>query len=90
MEEELIKIIQKFALTNKEIWGVDLDLSDIDSEIKECQGSWVGRIMGEKVVNFVGVKNFVTTPWEYPKELRIVELQPNCFNSTSQKRKMGT
>ena len=39
MEEELIKIIQKFALTNKEIWGVDLDLSDIDSKIKECQGS---------------------------------------------------
>ena len=59
--------------------GTALDLVDIDIGIKECRASLVGRVMGEKIANFVGVKNFATTAWNYPRDMRVLELGPNCF-----------
>ena len=79
MTEELAEILQKFALSNKEMGGTALDLGDADNGIMECQSSLVGKIHGEKVVNFVGVKNFVTAAWGYPKEMKALELGPNLF-----------
>ena len=35
--------------------------------------------MGEKIANFMGVKNFVTTAWSYPRNLTVMELGPNLF-----------
>lgn len=79
MADEITEILLKFALSNKEIGGTELDLGDVGASIKECQSSLVGRIKGEKILNFVGVKNFVTAAWGYPKGLRIVELGKNFF-----------
>ena len=79
MAEELTEILQKFALSTKEMGGTALDLGDADNGIMECQSSLVGKIHGEKVVNFVGVKNFVTAAWGYPKEMKALELGPNLF-----------
>ena len=59
-----------------------LDLGDLDEGITECQGSVIGKIRGEKIVNVTGVKNFVTVAWSYPKGLKVAELGPNVFQFT--------
>ena len=79
MAEKLEDAIRKFALSDKELESTDLGGEELDGGIQECQLSLVGRIKGEKVVNFVGVKNFVNSAWGYPRNLRIIELGPNLF-----------
>ncbi|XP_027158430.1 uncharacterized protein LOC113760055 [Coffea eugenioides] len=79
MAEKLEDAIRKFALSDKELESTDLGGEELDGGIQECQLSLVGRIKGEKVVNFVGVKNFVNSAWGYPRNLRIIELGPNIF-----------
>ena len=47
--------------------------------IEECRLSLVGRIIGEKFANYIGVKNFTNHVWGYPRNLRVTELGPNVF-----------
>ena len=54
MAEQLVDIMENFDLSEKELGGADLDLGDIHLGIKECQVSLVGKVKGEKIVNFVG------------------------------------
>ena len=63
MAEELAEIMEKFGLSKKELGGANLDIWDIHFGIKECQVSLVGKVKGEKIVNFIGVKNFVNSAW---------------------------
>ncbi|XP_071909688.1 uncharacterized protein [Coffea arabica] len=79
MAEELTEILQKFALTSKEMDGAEIDFGDVGASVKECGESLVGRIKGEKVINFVGMKIFVTLAWGYPKCLRVLERGVNLF-----------
>ena len=79
MEEELAEVLQKFALSEKQVRSTFLDLGNLDEGITECQGSIIGKIRGEKIVNFTGVKNFVTVAWSYLKGLKIAELGPTIF-----------
>ncbi|CDP21665.1 unnamed protein product [Coffea canephora] len=79
MAEDLAEILGKFALSSKELGGADLDRAEINLGVKECQLSLIGKIKGEKIVNYTGVKSFVTAAWSYPKDLRVVELGPNSF-----------
>ena len=65
MAEELADATRKYALSDKELEGTDLGGEGIAIGIQECQLSLVGRIVGEKVANFVGVRSFVTTAWGY-------------------------
>ena len=58
--EELAEILESFELSNKERGETELDLGDVGTSVKECKESLVGKVMGEKIINFVGVKNFVT------------------------------
>lgn len=82
MPEDLVEIIQKFSLSNKELEGAILDEEDVDTGIMECQLSLIGRIKGAKVANYTGVKNFVTMAWSYPRSLKVAELGPNLFQFT--------
>ena len=79
MAEELAVIMQKFALSELEMGGRTLELGDADTGVQECQLSLVGKVIGEKIVNFVGVKNFVSSVWGYPRGLTVMELCPNLF-----------
>ena len=60
MAEEIAEILQKFVLSTKELGGTEIDLGDIGQSVKECEESLVGKIKGEKIINFVRVKNFGT------------------------------
>ena len=79
MAEELASIMQRFALSEQELGGTALELGDANTGIQECQLSLVGRVIGEKMINFVGVKNFVSLAWGYPRGLTVMELGPNLF-----------
>nr|XP_027123791.1 uncharacterized protein LOC113740376 [Coffea arabica] len=79
MAEEIADILQRFVLSIKERGETELDLGDVGPSVKECKESLVGKIMGEKIINFVGVKIFVTLAWGYPKGLRVVEVGVNTF-----------
>ena len=46
---------------------------------EECRLSLVGRIIGEKVANYTGVKNFSNNVWGYPRNMKVTELGPNIF-----------
>ena len=45
----------------------------------DYSGSLVGKLMGEKVANFIGVKNFTNHVWGYPRNMVVTELGPNMF-----------
>ena len=66
MAEEIAGILKKFVLSTKELGGTEIDLGDVGPSVKECEESLVGKIKREKIINFVGVKNFVTLAWGYP------------------------
>lgn len=56
MAKDIIEIMQKFALLNKEKGGTQLHLGDVDDGIMECQASLIGKIRGEKLANYTGEK----------------------------------
>ena len=58
MAEERADIMQKFALCERELEATALELDDVGTGIKKCHHSLVGKIVEEKIVNFVGVKDF--------------------------------
>ena len=60
MAEELEEVLKKFALSGLEQNGTWIELDDIDAGVSECSNSIIGKIRGEKMVNFTGVKNFIT------------------------------
>ena len=79
MANKLIEVLQKFALPNNEKGGTQLDLGDVDDGIMEYQQSIIGKVRGEKIANYIGVKNFATLAWGYPRGLKVTELGPNVF-----------
>ena len=79
MAEEITEILQRFDLSTKERGETEIDLGDVGPSVKECKESLVGKVMGEKIINYVGVRNFVTVAWGYPKGLRVVEVGVNTF-----------
>ena len=79
MADSLHRAFQKFDLGEKEAGAVDLSWGDVEEGRKECRLSLVGRIMGEKIANFTGVKNFTNHVWGYPRNMRVTELGPNVF-----------
>ncbi|XP_027098956.1 uncharacterized protein [Coffea arabica] len=82
MAKELVEIMQNFTLSSKGRGSTYLDLGDVDDGIMDCQDSLIGKIKGEKIANFTGVKKFVTVAWSYPKGLEVIELWPNLFQFT--------
>ena len=79
MEEELTRAFSKFELSSTELGGVDLCSEDVSEGVKDCRRSLVGRLIGTKVANYTGVKNFTNHAWGYPRNLVVTELGPNIF-----------
>ena len=87
MVETLTKAFQRFDLSNKEIGGIDQDDDDVQVGMEECKLSLVGRIMGEKMANSTGVKNYTQHVWGYPRNLQIIELGLNVFQFNFEEEK---
>lgn len=79
MAKELVEIMETFVLSTKEKEGSELVIDDLQEGIKKCRLSLIGKIKGEKVANFTGVRNFVLNAWGYPKKLKIAEIGTNKY-----------
>nr|XP_027087572.1 uncharacterized protein LOC113709019 [Coffea arabica] len=79
MADALERAFQNFDLSKTELGGVDLSGEDLEDGVTECQGSLVGKLIGEKIANFTGLKNFTNHAWGYPAKLNVNELGPNLF-----------
>ncbi|XP_071917145.1 uncharacterized protein [Coffea arabica] len=89
MTEDLEEILRKFALTEDETGGVELDSTDLAQGVVECQLSIIGRVVGEKTANIAGIKSFASNMWPFARNLRVVEIGVNMFQfSFSNKQDM--
>ena len=79
MEKELARAFGKFELSTTELEVVDLCSNDVKEGMQECSRSLVGRVIGDKVAHFTGVKNFTYHAWGYPRNMVVTELGPNLF-----------
>ncbi|KAL3502627.1 hypothetical protein ACH5RR_037076 [Cinchona calisaya] len=57
--EGLEEIMKRFSLSSKEVDVVDLGKTNVERIIRDCQKSLIEKVIGEKLINFVGMKNFV-------------------------------
>lgn len=79
MEEDLTYAFQRFVLNPAEREGVDLGVEEVQQSLRECNLSLIGKVVGERIVNFTGIKNFTGHAWGYPRNLKVTELKANLF-----------
>ncbi|KAL3512771.1 hypothetical protein ACH5RR_025488 [Cinchona calisaya] len=79
MAEELAKNFEKFELSKKEQVVVKLCKEDVEYNAVKYDKCLIEKIIGERVMNFVGVKIFTSQMWGYPKKLEVIELGVNTF-----------
>lgn len=79
MEEDLTHAFQRFDLNQVERDGVDLGAEEVQQSLRECSLSLLGKVIGDRIANFTGVKNFAAHAWGYPRNLKVTELKANLF-----------
>lgn len=79
MEEDLVNKFSKFWLKEKEAKGIVIGGEDIVSSKDECERSLLGKIWGNKAVNFIGLKNTMNYLRCQKGEMKVVELSFNYF-----------
>ena len=77
--EDLERIMEKFSLSSIEQEKVSLEDIDVKSCREECKLSLIGKVFGEKMANILGIKSFANNMWNYPKNLKVIELGNNLF-----------
>lgn len=63
MKDEVLKSFSKFRLATKEEEGIALGKEDVSKSEEECGRSLLGKIWGNKQVNFIGLKNTLSLLW---------------------------
>lgn len=71
--------IQQFRLVEEEAGGIELAEDDIEISKNECERSLVGKIFGDRKVNFVGLKNTMTAIGPTKEVFQTRELGKNLF-----------
>lgn len=75
MDPEVLERLGKFKLSDREEREFEIDASGTSSSREECRRSLVGRIVGENVANFTGLKQTMAKLWCAEGELRVIELR---------------
>lgn len=71
--------LQMFQLFVEEVAGVILEEEDLVYSKGSCERSLVGKIFGEKRINFVGLRNTMTAIWPTKEPIKVRELGFNLF-----------
>lgn len=71
--------LRSFQLSTEEVVGVEIEEVDVVDSKEECNRSLVGKIYGEKRINFVGLRNTMTTIWPAKEPFKVRELGTNLF-----------
>lgn len=79
MADELVEIIEKFDLNSKEKGGIEVEAEEMAVGITECKLCLPGKVVEERIANFNGIRNFVSSVWGCSKKLKVTELGANMF-----------
>lgn len=71
--------LQSFHLLAEEGVGIELEEKDVAFSKDECGRCLVGKFFGDKRVNFVGLRNTLTSIWPLKSTVKIRELGINLF-----------
>ena len=69
----------------RETERVNLNWGDVAANLEECRLSLVGRIIEDKVTNYIRVKIFTNHVWGYPRNMKVTKLGPNVFQFNFEK-----
>lgn len=70
---------QSFSLSTDETVGVELLEEDIFVGMEEVSRSLVGKIVGEKIVNIVGVRSTMMKLWGNRVPCKVLALDKNVY-----------
>lgn len=79
MDLVVLERLGKFKLSGREEREFEIDDTDTRPSREVCGRSLVGRIVGENVANFTGLKKTMAKLWCAEGELRIIELRSKTF-----------
>lgn len=92
MDSTVLNRFQKLKLRLEEEDGFYLSSSNIQASTEECIRSLIGKVYGEKITNFTGLKNTLSALWSFIGPLEIRELGVNqyqfVFSSQDDKRRI--
>ena len=71
--------LRNFKLRNEEENGLQLDSIDIKSSKDEYFRNLFGKIYGEKMVDYTGLKNTLSSLWSNIGQFKICELGVNRY-----------
>lgn len=79
MEENVLSRLQNFKLRDKEEEGFCVSVDDFVTSKEEWSRSLIGKIFGDKVVNYAGLKNTMSLLWSTADLVKIREMGVNLF-----------
>lgn len=79
MDPDLISKLQGFQLVTEEEHGFVVSHSDFRLSHEICTRSLIGKIYGNKVANFTGLKTILTSIWHPVSSFKIRELGVNVY-----------
>ncbi|XP_055830784.1 uncharacterized protein At4g02000-like [Solanum dulcamara] len=79
MEDEITDRLNKFILTEEEKDSIEIDVQDIMSSMKNCEVSLLGKVIADKQVSVLGVKNTMMLVWGNPIGLKVLLVGKNLF-----------
>lgn len=71
--------LRRFQLSTEEVVGIEIEEVDVVDSKEECSRSLVGKIYGDKRVNFVGLRNTMLVIWPTKEPFKVRELGVNLF-----------
>lgn len=94
MDPTILQRFQNFKLKPDEESGLTLEFKDIQFSHEECERSLIGKIWGEKVANFSGLKNTLPAMWPFAGHVKVREMGVNLYqfvfvSQAVQKRILG-
>lgn len=79
MTDNITDRLHKFILTKKENDLVEIEVHDIMSSMKNCATSLLRKVIADKQVSVLGVKNLMNLVWGSPVGLKVLMVGENMF-----------
>ncbi|GER32678.1 RNA-directed DNA polymerase [Striga asiatica] len=79
MEDVLMEKMRKFKLSDKEENGLQIEEEDFALALKDCKQSLIGKVYGDKKINFSGLKATLRNIWVTQKQFSMRNIGTNLF-----------
>lgn len=80
MDPAVLSQLQSLKLINAEEHGPLIEPSDFSSSAEDCKKSLIGKIHGDKVANYTGIKSTFSSLWTNIAPFKLRELGKNLFH----------